>query len=684
MMAAETPENLSENRPQKGGQAHFAVKTSQTEPTPDGTEIASKQPSPKSDAASLADEVMAVLGEDKRLRLDLPGGGRLQFDRRLPFLCVYRRRAGQVDVGTEQLVTSETAYLVVPEESRAATSALQLLRIIAEQLAGHFGGFLVIEVWSEPGAGGKEPAALLDGEAERILPRFDIVTHQTHVPRGTVEALSKSLGNSPLPLGNSSVNISPRALVSPPELKPLVRLSDLKRWNAHLLGLAIRPVYRDETTGRVFPAVLRSVRRSLNSAMKQAFFTFSRNRTSVRPSHYYALGRRSVVKSVLDIDRQLAEVDRSFDLLLQATPINAESAWREFRRGKFEKPPGFFYRPLPIDPVLLKRQLYSIPVERIEDPTLSYLFRQKQDELDRQITLLGDVDTPRFLPESLQIYGGVSDALLKQAEDLLDRVPTRSGEEAIGGQLSATDFAKRAQQELGFYQEKCPGFTASVAVREDMYAGMMVSGDQLLIGGRTRVPRRRVEALLQHEIGTHLITRYNGHVQPFQQLEVGLAGYDGLQEGLAVLAEYLVGGLSRFRMRVVAARVVAARQMLDGSSFIDTFRMLDRSFEFSQRTAYTITMRVYRGGGLTKDAVYLRGLLQILRYLREGGDLEPLFIGKVAAAHLPLIAELAMRGIIKPPALRPRYLESPDAQQKINRLRGGMTVLELLQRQVSE
>ena len=70
-------------------------------------------------------------------------------------------------------------------------------------------------------------------------------------------------------------------------------------------------------------------------------------------------------------------------------------------------------------------------------------------------------------------------------------------------------------------------------------------------------------------------------------------------------------------------------------------------------------MRTYRGGGLTKDAVYLRGLLQILKYLREGGELEPLYIGKIASAHLPLIAELRLRHVIKPPALRPRYLEDP-------------------------
>jgi uncharacterized protein (TIGR02421 family) len=213
-----------------------------------------------------------------------------------------------------------------------------------------------------------------------------------------------------------------------------------------------------------------------------------------------------------------------------------------------------------------------------------------------------------------------------------------------------------------------------------MYAGLMVSGDQLLIGGKIRVPRRRVDALLQHEIGTHLVTRYNGHHQPFQQLEVGLAGYDGLQEGLAVLSEYLVGGLSGTRMRILAARVVAARQMLDGASFVDTFRTLDRQYEFSERTAYTMTMRIYRGGGLTKDAVYLRGLLQILRYLREGGDLEPLFVGKIASSHLPLIVELSHRQVIKPPALRPRYLESSEATQKLNLLRAGLKVLDLIQR----
>ncbi|MCI0331702.1 MAG: flavohemoglobin expression-modulating QEGLA motif protein [Planctomycetes bacterium] len=637
--------------------------------------------SPKPSGSSLAARVIAELNGERPVRLELPGGGRLHLDRRLPFVCVYRRTANDADDnGTEELVTCEACYMIIPAEPRAASKALHLLRAVVQNLADHFGSFLLIETWSAPIEEAHESAIQLNGDSDAVRPRFEIAAPSSRIPRSTIEALSKSLGKDMLPFGGTRVVLGPYREMAPSGRKPLLRMSELKEWNCFSLGVVARPVYRNEATHELYPAVLRSIRHHVHSALEQAYFAFSHKRTSLRTPHYHALGGRTVGQSVLDIDRQLVEIARSFDLLLQATPVNAEAAWREFRRARFGKPPTFFYRPLAIDPALLKRQLYLIPVERIEDPTLSYLFRQKQEELDRQITLLSDVDTPRFLPESLQIYGGVSDWLLNHAVELLDQVPARSRDEPVKQQLDATEFAQRAQQELGYYQQQCADFCATVSVRDDMYAGLMVSGDQLLIGGKFRVPRRRVEALLQHEVGTHLVTRYNGHHQLFQQLEVGLAGYDGLQEGLAVLSEYLVGGLSRARMRILAARVVAARQLLDGASFVDTFRTLDRNYEFSKRTAYTIAMRIYRGGGLTKDAVYLRGLLQILRYLREGGDLEPLFVGKVASAHLPLIFELSQRQVIKPPVLRPRYLESLEAQEKLERLREGMKLMELLQK----
>jgi uncharacterized protein (TIGR02421 family) len=632
--------------------------------------------SPKRERTTLATKVIAALSAGQPVCEELPGGGRLYIERRVPLLCVYRKTAD--DAGTDQLLHREPAYMIVPAGEHWARRALKLLRTIVEHLSKEFGSFLVIEIRSTPTISTSDAAAATNGHPESPADRFEIVVPAVRIPRTTIEALCKSLGREVLPFGGAHVALGPYENLPPPGLKPLMLMRECRNWNCFTLTIIVRPTYRHSTTQEINPSSMHSMSRDLHIALEQANFAFARQRKTLRPAHFHAPGRTSVVKAVLDIDRQLAEIDRSFDLLLQATPVNAESAWREFRRSRFEKAPVFYYRPLAVDPVLLKRQLYSIPVERVEDPTLSYLFRQKQDELDRQITLLSDVDTPKFLQESLQVYGGVSDWLLEQGTELLDCVPKRGGRRTKVGQLDAIEFAKRAQEELGYYQQRCPDFSATVSVCDDMYAGLMVSGDRLLIGGRTRIPRRRVDALLQHEIGTHLVTRYNGHHQPFQQFEVGLAGYDGFQEGLAVLAEFLVGGLSRSRVRVLAARVVGAHQMLNGASFIDTFRALNLDYEFSQRTAYTIAMRLYRGGGLTKDAVYLRGLLQILRYLREGGELEPLFIGKVASAHLPMISELTMREIIKPPALRPRYLETAGAQKKLERLRSGLKVLELV------
>src|SRR5690606_42147577 len=45
------------------------------------------------------------------------------------------------------------------------------------------------------------------------------------------------------------------------------------------------------------------------------------------------------------------------------------------------------------------------------------------------------------------------------------------------------------------------------------------------------------------------------------------------------------------------------------------------------RSAFTMTMRVYRSGGLTKDTAYLQGFKEIIQYIQEGKDLNLLMIG---------------------------------------------------------
>jgi uncharacterized protein (TIGR02421 family) len=272
----------------------------------------------------------------------------------------------------------------------------------------------------------------------------------------------------------------------------------------------------------------------------------------------------------------------------------------------------------------------------------------------------------------------VEDDLHGLALDILERIRPRSREKASKGVVSAEDFAERARQEVAFLRSQDRRVKARVEIRPDV-TGLLVSRGNLLVSSYSRIPESRVEALVQHEVGTHVLTYYNGLAQRFRLLHTGLAGYDALQEGLAVLSEYLVGGLSRPRLRLLAGRVVAARCLLDGATFIDTFRQLRHTYGFPNRTAYTMTLRTYRSGGLTKDAVYLRGLRQLLDYIADGGSVEPLLMGKIATQHIPIVKELRWRRVLVPPPLAPRYMNQPDSLLRLERLRRGASVHDLLE-----
>jgi uncharacterized protein (TIGR02421 family) len=221
-----------------------------------------------------------------------------------------------------------------------------------------------------------------------------------------------------------------------------------------------------------------------------------------------------------------------------------------------------------------------------------------------------------------------------------------------------------------------PEMTGKVIVRDDIVS-LMVSAGDLMVGSGMSFPVQRVEPLIQHEVGTHVVTYWNGRAQPFRLLAGGLANHDALQEGLAVFAEYLVGGLTPGRLRTLAGRVLAARSVIDGATFMDTFAALRDDHSFSARAAYLIAMRVHRGGGFVKDAVYLRGLLEVTDFIKKGGRLESLFVGKMAAEHTPIIEELLRRHVLVPPLLRPSYLDVPDTHYRIERVRQGLDLLGL-------
>jgi uncharacterized protein (TIGR02421 family) len=374
----------------------------------------------------------------------------------------------------------------------------------------------------------------------------------------------------------------------------------------------------------------------------------------------------------LAIDRELADIALGYRFLLDVTPVNLIDARRRF----FDDgtPPEFRYRPLEDDVDVVASRLAKVDPHAVEDATLSHLLQAKHREVGLQIEMLRCRGSTDFLPLSTELYGAVSPLLLATAEQLLDEIvtPPPDGEQPV----DAVKFAQLAEAELDRYRQGFPDLDVHVEVRDDGSSVMVANGD-LLIASTARFPASRVVALLQHEIGTHVVTFVNGTHQPLRLLAAGSAGYEETQEGLAVLAEHLVGGLTAARLRQLAARAVAVHQMVDGASFSDVQRALT-AYGVPRVPAFSIAARVFRSGGLTKDAVYLRGLSDLLAHLNAGGSLDVLWLGKMALADAPLVEQLTSRGVLHEPVLRPRYLDDPAAQARLRQAGAVKAMVDLI------
>ena len=623
-------------------------------------------------------KVCERLEQGRAVRRTLPGGGRLHIDRALPFLCVYRESSTTTVGRASQLVMGEAAHLIAPG-SRALHPRLQeLVAGISDVMVRKFGAFLLLEIWTAK-EGGERP-----GQGRNVPdPTFRIVSPLLPVEDPTVRELKKALSRIPLRPPPLDVEVETTGSPSPPDLEELLPCRTGAPNACSVVGIEVQPVYRQARTGTPYPVLFEALQRGLSLAIRQTAYHFAQLHTGHAPTHYHAMGRRTAVRAVQEADQALTDISRSFDFLLQVTPVNAERARLQFLRDGANRDPEFDYRPLIVDVAALKRRLYNLPLDHLEDPTLAHLLSACRTEMSRKLTMLGDRNTARFLYGSLAVYGAVTDALHALALELLDVIGRSGAREhdddapEAEGAVDAEGFAALAEDELARYREEFPGLASTVRIRPDV-AGLLVSEGHLLIGAGFRATETRARALLQHEIGTHVVTHSNGLAQPLSQLATGLAGYEETQEGLAVASEYLVGGLTPTRVRVLAGRVVAVRALVDGAPFVDCYRLLMDDHRFSSTSAFTICMRVYRSGGLTKDAIYLRGLQDFLAYLRDGRDLEPLLLGKLAIADVPAIEELRWRDYLKPPRLIPHFLAAPGAREAMLRLRRGHSLLHIV------
>ena len=603
----------------------------------------------------LVTPVIKELHPGKRTIQKLPNNGALVLEHDIPYVLIYRKKPTNNHLS--KLVKLGASYLILGSDKEQ--DIYEFLKSIMEQMSHRFGSFLIFEIF----------------EGEINDREFTVYSSSNKLKSTLKKLLSglKKIENSH-PDQTLEANLGNLDSITSPEGLRFLS-NEFRQMGGSWISLKIPPVYKDQNH-TLFPVYFKEFRNQFSKVIQKSMFEFIRVQTTSKIDSYHGLGRRRIHEKVLEIDQKIRNIQDQYSFLLLISPINNNDLQRDFFKNKYEKIGKYHYRLLPVDPDILKRKLYNLAIDEIDDPVLAFIYDEKREEIDQELTMLKERGSKNFFYSSIRLYKDVSPELLEEACLILQNIPEDTSTLNNHG-IDVQEFSKMAKKEFEFFQQSASDYNGKVHIQNDLNI-MMVCNGELFLPSSYKMSEKEAVALLQHEIGTHMLTHYNGLQQPLKQMAYGLAGYDELQEGIAVLAEYLSGSLCSNRLRTLAGRIIAGDALLNGADFTEMFRLLHSTYDFSKNRAYNITSRMFQGGGFLKDIVYLKGLFQLQQYLKNGGKLESLLSGKFALRHLEVIQNLTERKLLVPPAILPRYITNEKYQKKIHTFQQGIPLYKMI------
>jgi len=366
-------------------------------------------------------------------------------------------------------------------------------------------------------------------------------------------------------------------------------------------------------------------------------------------------------QSLFDIDSNLNRLVKNIEVLNYVNPLNIESEKKQFFASKYNFEPNFKYPKLKFNGYKLHRMFFSQRLERIEDEDIRQLYEDIIYEYSGLIECIETINHGRkFYFNSLKSFGTPTEKDIDNAKFILRFDDSEFDEEMLP--LYNAEDAKDYFQEFSIRYD----FNYSIKFSTNISAAAMVINNSktLVLRKNHKFSKNQLKVLANHEIGVHMVTTFNSIEQPLKIFTNGIPNNVQTQEGLAVYSEYMSGCLTLTRLKELAYRVIAVDSLIKGYSFSATFDLLVNQYKLNKNKAFTITLRVHRGGGFTKDHLYLSGLERIYKFANSNGNLNTLLTGKVSLEYINTITKLQEMGL----AVESKYVtDSYQSNNSVNK-----------------
>ena len=372
----------------------------------------------------------------------------------------------------------------------------------------------------------------------------------------------------------------------------------------------------------------------------------------------------TATEALFKIDKYLDKLVKKIELLSYVNPVNIESEKEKFFASKYLTNPVFHYPNIDFDKFNLHREFFSLPIERIEDEKIRDLYEEIiyfYSGLIQSIETIGS--GKKFYYNSLHSFGTPTEKDVENAKFIL-HFDADYDAEHFKPKFSPKETETIFREYSGRYD-----FTYNIKYSSTMGAIAMVLNNTktLVLNNKHTFSKNEIGILTNHEIGVHMVTTMNGLLHPLKIFSHGFPNNVETQEGLAVFSEYMSGNLTIKRLRELAYRVIAVNSLAKGYSFSKTFRLLHNTHDLNREDAFHITVRAHRGGGFTKDYLYLSGLKKVIDYYESGKDLGLLLTGKVSLEHIDTIEYLIDKGLaVKPKHFTDSFQENKNTNKTVD------------------
>lgn len=366
---------------------------------------------------------------------------------------------------------------------------------------------------------------------------------------------------------------------------------------------------------------------------------------------------------LFEIDANLNRLVKNIELLNYINPQNIESEKKQFFSSKYTYEPQLKYPKIKFNGYKLHRLFFSQRLERIQDEDIKQLYEDIIYEYSGLVECIQTIGQGRkFYYNSLKSFGSPTQRSIDNANFILRFSDSEFDEDLLplynvyDAKAYFEDFSKRYD------------FNYTVKLSNNLSAAAMVlsNSKMLVLRKNHKFSKNQLKVLVNHEIGVHLVTTFNAFEQPLKIFANGLPNNVETQEGLAVYSEFMSGCLTIERLKELSYRVIAVDSLHKGFTFADTFDLLYSQHKLNKDKAFGITLRVHRGGGFTKDHLYLSGLTTVYNYTNNGGDLGLLLTGKSSIEYLDTIKKLQTKGlVIKPKHYTDAYFSNDNANNNL-------------------